>query len=94
MILINKPHSVIHVLLVCFKQDEVKESQAELARHKEMLKERSKEISGLSDKVHELQKESASIDLEMREVDHKIIKATKDSKDAAKLVLMNMLCSN
>ncbi len=64
----------------------------ELTRHRELMKERSKEINGMSEKLQQLQKESATVDLELAELDHKIMKSVKEAKDASKLVTLLLFC--
>ncbi|XP_013399508.1 structural maintenance of chromosomes protein 2 [Lingula anatina] len=64
----------------------VKEAQAEVNKQKELLKARNKEISAKHTEQKNLQKETNATQLKMQEMEHKIAKHNRESKDAAKLV--------
>ena len=65
---------------------DVRETQAELDGLKERLKSCSRDIDGRNKQVAALEKEKNRSDLALQDLEHKIEKTKKDSKDAAKLV--------
>ncbi|KAK3732610.1 hypothetical protein QZH41_016080, partial [Actinostola sp. cb2023] len=64
----------------------VKEAEQELNQQKQALKVFEKAISDKVSAQHQLQKESSSTQLEIKEIDHKISKLQKESKDAVQRV--------
>ncbi len=64
----------------------VKEAQKELNKQKETLKACNQDINEKIKEQRGLQKEAQEADLKIKELDHKVAKCNKDSKDAAKTV--------
>ncbi|XP_067679791.1 structural maintenance of chromosomes protein 2-like [Haliotis asinina] len=64
----------------------VKEAQDELNKQKELLKSCNKDINSKVAAQRELQKENNSAQLKIQEMEHKITKHQKDSRDAVKQV--------
>ncbi|KAK3612696.1 hypothetical protein CHS0354_042222 [Potamilus streckersoni] len=67
-------------------KEAVKEAQSEVNKQKELLKACNKDIHQKVTEQRNLQKESHNAEITLQELDHKIAKFQKDSKDAAKQV--------
>ncbi|XP_077867621.1 structural maintenance of chromosomes protein 2-like [Saccoglossus kowalevskii] len=64
----------------------VKEAQSDLNKQKQKLKECDKDINTKSSEMQKLKSEDNDTQLKIQELEHKISKHNKDSKDAAKMV--------
>lgn len=67
-------------------QAEVQQAQDALNKHKETLKLYNKDIAQKESEKKDLNRESNECGLKIQELEHKITKFQKDSKDASKYV--------
>ena len=83
-ILAMNEYSVFFFL--CCLQAAVLEAQQALTKHKEVLKGCNREISDRQAEQKRMHKDCNNAELELKELDHKLNKCGKDSKEAARQV--------
>ena len=87
---------MFYIRLICepvffhYSQEAVKEAQKALNEQKEILKACNKDIEQRRAEQNSLSREGNAADLQLQELDHKITKSHKDSKEAAKLVRLRL----
>ena len=77
---------MIKLFISAFPQAQVKEAQDALNTHKATLKAYSEQIGARDAEKRDLNKENNQCDLDIQQMEHKIAKFQKDSKDTCRYV--------